>query len=674
MSKLLDDKLIAELKGLVMDATSQAKSGHPGGAFSSMDFTTILFKEYLRFAPKNPKWFNRDRFVLSAGHESMLLYSLLCMMDLVEIEQIKNFRQLHSLTPGHPENHLTPGVEATTGPLGQGVAMAIGMAAAQKHLEATLGKDICHNKIYALCSDGDLQEPVAIGSAQLAGHWALDNLVLFYDKNDIQISGKTSRSDSTDIALMFKAMQWTVVEIDGHNHNQIREALDNSKNQIGKPLLIIGNTIIAKGTATMEGSHKTHGEPLKTDEIEATKIKLGLDPSHFFALSQDVKEYFNENLNQYNNEAAAYQNLIDIKCAADKDFAKQHSHHFKKTNNLPYYPTFEPNTMLATRAAFGKVLNYWGENLPSIIGGSADLEPSNNTADYAKTVGEFSKENYAGANIAYGVREFPMAAINNGIALYGGMIPFGATFLTFSDYCRNAIRMSAIQNLQHLYIFTHDSIFLGEDGPTHQPIEHLASLRTIPNLLVFRPADANETVETLKLALKETNRPSLFALSRQNLPVLGFPHNAAKNNVDKGAYIKYQTNIAEWTSDTSIDPNENIDVAIFATGSEVSLALQIAQILKEKKQTVRVISIPCFELFFEQDQAYQTLILSKNAKLKVSIEAGSTFGWERFVGQEGLKIGIDTFGLSASAADLATYFGFTSNQIITKIETLLKLY
>lgn len=652
MSAQLDQQVIAELKGLIMDATRKANSGHPGGAFSSSDFAVILFRDYLRFAPQVPEWHNRDRFVLSAGHESMLLYGLLHFMDLLPIEEIENFRQLGSLTPGHPENHLTPGVEATTGPLGQGVSMAVGMAIAALHQQSVLGKDIINNTIYSLIGDGDLQEDVALGSMQLAGHLGLHNLVVYYDRNDIQISGKTDRASSVDFKGMFEAMQWEVREIDGHDHAAIRACLDHAQTERQQPLLIIGKTVMAKGAATMEGSHKTHGEPLKPEEIAATKTKLGLDPEQFFQVTDDVKEHFTAKLDTYNQAADAWVQQLKIRRSADAAFNQLCEAMFEMRLNLSELPKFEVGDKLATRVAFGKVLEYFGKAVPGLMGGSADLEPSNNTAAFAAVVGEFTRDNRNGRNLAFGVREFPMAAICNGMALYGGMLPFGATFLTFSDYSRNAIRMSAIQELQVLHVFTHDSIFLGEDGPTHQSIEHVMSLRTIPNLLVFRPADARETVASMLQWLQETHRPSLLALTRQNVPTLAGPV-----DVYRGAYVKYET-----------QPGEAVHTVIYASGSEVWVAIEAAQALAaETPGNIRVVSLPCWELFDEQDDAYQTHIMSLEAKRRISIEAGVTLGWQRFTGLNGLNIGVDTFGLSAPGDALATHFGLTPAQVVDRI-------
>jgi len=450
----MDQRLVAVMKGLVMDATRKASSGHPGGAFSSADFAAILFREYLRFAPQHPKWHNRDRFVLSAGHESMLLYSLLHLMGLLSLDEIKAFRQFGSLTPGHPEAHLTPGVEATTGPLGQGIAMAVGMAVAQQQQESVLGREFGGNRVFCLVGDGDLQEDVALGACQLAGHWALHSLVVYYDKNDKQISGHTDRVSSVNFPALFRAMQWEVLEIDGHDHRAIRQALDFAcARGEGKPLIIIGQTVMAKGAATMEGSHKTHGEPLKTDEIAATKTRLGLDPEDFFQVPLEILDYFQSHIRSFNRQAEEWDQMVSRKRKEDADFRVIYDQYFAETPIECDLAASPAGTQVATRVSFGKALESMGRKSNSIMGGSADLEPSNNTAAFAAAVGEFSPSNRRGRNLAFGVREFPMTAIGNGMALYGGFLPFGATFLTFSDYSRNAIRMSALMELPALHVF-----------------------------------------------------------------------------------------------------------------------------------------------------------------------------------------------------------------------------
>lgn len=651
-----DEQLVAVIKGLVMDATRKASSGHPGGAFSSADFAAILFREYLRFAPEDPKWHNRDRFVLSAGHESMLQYSLLHLMGLLPMQQLQAFRQLGSLTPGHPEVHLTPGVEATTGPLGQGIAMAVGMAVAQEQQQALLGQEFGGNRVFCLVGDGDLQEDVALGACQLAGHWSLQSLVVYYDKNDRQISGHTNRVSSVDFVGLFRAMQWEVLEIDGHDHSAIRAALDHACGRRNRqPLLIIGQTIMAKGAATMEGSHKTHGEPLKAEEIAATKSRHGLDPNDYFQVPRETLDYFGVRFPEMNRSARDWKEKIEQRAQTDGAFRALFDQYFGSEPIIPDLPASPAGTQIATRVTFGKALEEMGKRSVAVSGGSADLEPSNNTAAFAAAVGEFSAGNRSGRNLAFGVREFPMTAIGNGMALYGGFRPFGATFLTFSDYSRNAIRMSALMELPVLHVFTHDSIFLGEDGPTHQSIEHLMSLRLIPRLQVCRPADERETLECMRIWGRGGNRPMLLALTRQAVPVLDGPM-----DVSRGAYVGYDSHPAT--------PHRPIDLLIYASGSEVWVAREAArQISATGDLRVWVVSVVCWLWFEEQDEDYRNYILQPGVAARVSVEAGSTLGWQRFTGMNGLNIGVNQFGCSAPADALAEHFGLLPGQVSAKI-------
>ena len=500
---------ISVIKGLVMDATRQANSGHPGGPMSCADFAYLLYQDHLNFDPNNPNWFNRDRFILSGGHMSMLQYSLLLFIGWLEMDDIKNFRQFGSRTPGHPEVEF-PGVECTTGPLGQGFAMGAGMAHAEAYLrnlfttnENNTDKLIDHYT-YVLASDGDLQEPVALGSASLAGHLGLSKLIVFYDANSAQISGNTDRSDSTDYAEVFNGFQWDVQEIDGHDHDQLNNAILQAKDS-QKPSMIIGNTIMAKGTANMEGDHNTHGAPLPQDEISATKLKLGL-PDGVFYFPPEVKTHFQSRFKVLSEMSKEWEKRCDYFRSSEQS---GHLISMVMDNYLPdtKYPEFQPGQSLATRKAFGATLDEYATSIPNLIGGSADLEPSNYTGNFAKAYADFSLNNQSGRNIPYGVREFPMASMMNGMALHGGVIPFGGTFLVFSDYERPALRLGAIQNIRVLHEFTHDSFYVGEDGPTHQPIEHAMALRTIPGFNVFRPADAKETAICFRISLEERILP-----------------------------------------------------------------------------------------------------------------------------------------------------------------------
>jgi transketolase len=637
------DKTIAVVKGLIMDGVAKANSGHPGGAMSSADYATILFSEFLNFNPDDPRWFNRDRFILSAGHESMLLYSLLHLNGFISLDDIKNFRQFGSLTPGHPEVHLTPGVEATTGPLGQGLAMSVGFASAEAYLGDKLGADVMDHYTYVLSSDGDLQEPVALGAASLAGMWKLGKLIVYYDSNKIQLAGPTCKSDCTDHRKVFEGLCWQVLEVDGHNHDEIRAAIQAARAETGKPTLIIGHTVMAKGCASMEGSHKTHGSPLKADEIKATKKKLGL-PDEDFYVPEDVVAAYRARFDGLRKNAADWQAMVETRLK-DAAFAEMWGHVTKPRPELSIaWPEFTPGESMATRKAWGACLDAVMESLPTLVGGSADLDPSNQTANFRNTYGDFGVDGFGARNLAFGVREFNMAAIMNGIQLHGGLLPFGATFLTFSDYCRNAIRMSALQELPVLYVFTHDSFWVGEDGPTHQPIEHVSSLRLIPDLIDLRPADANETRVCLDIALTQEKMPSTLFLTRQGLPVLDpAEYPAVTDGPRKGGYVLK-------------DCDGTPDLILIASGSEVSLCLETAKLFKRK---VRVVSMPSAKLFDDQPESYKNAVLPPDVTARAAAEAGRTGLWHKYVGLNGVVLGVDHFGASAPGKTLSDKYGFT---------------
>ncbi|MFC1535570.1 transketolase [Candidatus Neomarinimicrobiota bacterium] len=649
---------INQVKALIMDTVRKANSGHTGGALSSIDFAYLLYKNILQYDPEDPEWLNRDRFVLSAGHESALLYSLLYLVGYLDMDDLQNFRQLGSRTPGHPESHLTPGVEATTGPLGQGVAMAVGMAVAEEMLRSQLGADLVNHNTYCLCGDGDLQEPVALGAAALAGHWQLGRLIMFYDYNQVQISGQTDRVDSTKIDQIFKGFGWQVIDINGHDHQAIEAAIAEGQTNTGQPTVIIGHTIMAHGVATMEGSPATHGSPLPPEEIAATKSKLGLDPDQHLHLSAETIESFRDRQSSLRESVNAWKAELTGKLKA-ADFKEQWEQYFGDTDLTRIdWPTFEEGASIATRKAFGLGLEAAAKAIPKMVGGSADLEPSNNTGGFAKAYGDFGAGNRSGRSLAYGVREFPMGAINNGIALHGGLIPFGATFLVFTDYERPSIRLRALQRIPVLGVYTHDSIFVGEDGPTHQPTEHIMALRAIPDLLVFRPADARETTACMKRILQESQRPSALLLTRQGLPVL--PDRLAaviEAGAAKGGYI---------LKESDAPPT----VTMLASGSEVSLAIAVSELLENIK--CRVVSLPCWELFLEQSSEYQRSILGDDSNLRVSLEAGITTGWEKFTGLHGLNIGVDHFGASAPASQLEAKFNLTPEHVAERIRKALK--
>ena len=656
--KDIDQVSINYAKALIMDTVRNANSGHTGGPISSLDFTYILFKEFLKFDPSNPDWDNRDRFVLSVGHESALMYTMLYYIGWITLDDLKNFRQLGSKTPGHPERGLTPGVEATTGPLGQGFGNAVGMAAAERILSEKFSSDIVNHYTYVLHGDGDIQEPVAQGAIACAGHWGLNKLIAFYDSNDAQISGKVSRADSTDYEKMYESHGWHVQVIDGHNHDEIRSSIRIAQMEIEKPSVIIGNTTMANGCANVEGDYNTHGAPLSPEEIYDSKKKLGLNPEKYFQMSEEILEDFRSSFDYAKQEVEAWNQILSEKCS-DNTFQKEWN--LSKNISIPEdveWPLFEYGKNIATRKVWGAVIEELFKKGMFLVGGSADLEPSNVTTGFANLAGDFSKDNPSGMNLVYGVREFPMGAINNGIAQHGGLYPFGATFFVFADYERPAVRLRALQGLPCISEYTHDSIYVGEDGPTHQPIEHLMAYRAIPNLLVLRPADANEAVVACKIALEQRNRPSLVLLTRQGVPVLDRDIYPESCNLQKGGYI--------------ISDSEDIDIMIFATGSEVWVALETKEMLIKKGYGVKVINLGCWEIFDEQKDEYKSSVLHcRKNTLLVSIEAGITDGWQKYTGRNGLNVGINTFGESGSGVDVANHFGITvSNlyeQIIKKI-------
>ena len=648
---------LAVTKGLIIDMVRKANSGHSGGPMSSADFTQILFNEYLNYDPNNPDWFNRDRFVLSAGHESALIYAILYQIGWLNKEDISNFRQLHSNTPGHPEVEIT-GIEATTGPLGQGFAMAVGMATAESMLRAKLKAEhtksdsIVDHFTYVVAGDGDFQEPIVLGSGSMAGHWGLSRLIVYYDSNNAQISGKVDRSDSTNYSQVFEGFGWHIQEIDGHDHAKIREAIEKAQ-VVDRPSLIIGKTVMAKGAANVEGDHETHGAPLDHDEIKATKEKLGL-PDEQFYLPDEVKNHFQTRFPKLIETAEEWRSLLD-KALLDSSFNNYWKTLFNDSYSNIEYPAFEEGTVLATRKAFGATLDKFAEQIPTIVGGSADLEPSNYTSNFAEKYGDFSKENRLGRNLAFGVREFPMAAAMNGIALHGGLIPFGGTFLVFADYERPALRLASIQKCGVIHEFTHDSFWVGEDGPTHQPVEQAMSLRAIPGFNVFRPADAKETVASFELAMNNKSAPSALLLTRQGVPVLNHSMDIVVDGVSKGAY--------------AVIEQDNPELVFTATGSEVSLAIDTANKMKDKR--IRVVSMPCWEIFENQSNTYKESIIPQRGALKISFEAGVTLGWERYVGGNGMSIGLDHFGASAPGKHLAEEFGFTPEKIELKIRHYL---
>jgi len=655
----MDLRAMEVLKGLILDTVHHARSGHPGGALSSADFAYVLFQRFLRLDPDDPRWWDRDRFVLSAGHESALLYSLLVLHGILDVDDLKTFRQWGSRTPGHPEHGLTPGVEATTGPLGQGIAMAAGMAVAEAFVRHATHPDFTDHFTYVLVSDGDLQEPIALGAAALAGRMGLGKLIVFYDSNKIQLAGPTSRADATDYRAVFQAMGWHVQEIDGHDHEAIAAAIRAAQAETQRPSLIIGHTIMAKGCATMEGSADTHGAPLPEEELYRTKACLNLPEGTTFFLPPEITDHCRCRHPQLRAARASWNARVQ-ELRSDTHIGPRIHSVLQPVGEQSFsWPSFEAGKSIATRKAFGTCLQALASQIPTLMGGSADLDPSNQTAAFRETYGIFhAQENPQGRNLCFGVREFPMTAMLSGMALHGGIVPFGATFLVFSDYARNAIRMSALQELPVLHVFTHDSFFVGEDGPTHQPIEHLWSLRLIPNLLVFRPADARETAACMALAVRQTSRPSVLALTRQGLPVLDLiPEDQVEAHVARGGYIL-------------LEPKDRpVELIVIATGSEVHLAVEAARMVAPRG--VRVVSMPCVELFEEQPQDYRQHVLPDHITRRIAVEAGCTTPWFKYVGSHGQVLGIDHFGASAPAGVLQQRYGFTPENLARIItETL----
>ena len=640
------------IRALSMDAVQAANSGHPGMPMGMADVATVLYAQFLKFDPVAPKWPDRDRFVLSAGHGSMLIYSLLHLTGYAAptMADIRNFRQLHSPCAGHPENIELEGVECTTGPLGQGLAMAVGMALAERHLNATFGDALVDHRTWVIAGDGCLMEGVNHEAIGLAGHLKLGRLNVLWDDNRITIDGDTDLSTSEDIAARYAATGWHVTTCDGHDHADIARALAEAAAD-PRPSLVACRTVIGKGAPNKQGTHNVHGSPLGADEVAATRAALGWTSAPFEIPAEILADW-----RTLGAKGAAARADWEKRIATDpqgKEFARRMAGKLPEMDeaNAAFSAWLGQSQKVATRKASELALEVLTAAVPEMVGGSADLTGSNNTK--TKSTGPLSADDYAGRYVYYGIREFGMATAMNGMALHGGVIPYGGTFLVFSDYCRNAIRLSALQQQRVIYVLTHDSIGLGEDGPTHQPVEHVMSMRLIPNLNVFRPADIIETAECWNIALQSEATPSVLALTRQNLPQL---RSEGEMLSAKGAYRLRAAGAAR-------------KVVLVATGSEVELACNVREALEAKGIGADVVSMPCMELFDAQDAAYQADILPADALL-VSIEAGVTWGWQKYV-RDGLTIGIDSFGASAPAEVLFPHFGFSVEAIVPKIEARL---
>lgn len=662
-----DQLAITAIRTLSIDAIEKANSGHPGMPMGAAPMAYTLWTRFMNHNPNNPEWFNRDRFVLSAGHGSMLLYSLLHLSGYgLDMEEIKNFRQWDSKTPGHPEYGHTRGVEATTGPLGQGIAMAVGMAMAERHLAATYNKEnyeVVDHYTYSICGDGDLMEGVSAEAASLAAHLKLGRLVVLYDSNDISLDGELNMSFSESVADRFKAYGWQYIRVeDGNDLSEIAKALEEAKTDLDRPTMIEVKTVIGYGAPNKSGKSAVHGAPLGEDEMKLTKEYYKWTFEEDFYVPEEVYETFKDTVietgakkeEEWNQLFASYKEEYP-ELAAQLETAINGELPEGWDKDIPVYET---GKAVATRNSGGEVLNAIAKNVPSLFGGSADLAGSNKTMLNGEK--DFLPGAYDGRNIWFGVREFGMGAALNGMALHGGLHVYGGTFFVFSDYLRPAIRLAALMNLPVTYVFTHDSIAVGEDGPTHEPIEHLAALRAMPNVSLIRPADSNEVAAAWKAALTSKNKPTALVLSRQNLMTLPLSAKLAEEGVHKGAYV------------VSPAKKDQADAILLASGSEVGLAVQAQGVLAGEGIDVSVVSIPSFDRFEEQSAEYKESVLPKSVKKRLAIELGTSFGWERYTGDEGRVLTMDRFGASAPGDLLMEKFGFTPSNVVSIVKDMLK--
>ncbi|MFT3654540.1 Transketolase [Bacillus sp. B01(2024)] len=662
----IEKKSVATIRTLSIDAIEKANSGHPGMPMGAAPMAYTLWTKFMNVNPQNPGWFNRDRFVLSAGHGSMLLYSMLHLSGYdLSIEDLKQFRQWGSKTPGHPEFGHTAGVDATTGPLGQGIAMAVGMAIAERHLAETYNRDsfnVVDHYTYSICGDGDLMEGISSEAASLAGHLELGRLIVLYDSNDISLDGDLNRSFSENVKQRFEAMNWEVLYVeDGNNIAELTAAIEKARQNDKKPTLIEVKTTIGFGSPNRAGTSGVHGAPLGLEESKLTKEAYAWTFEEDFYVPEEVYAHFNEAVKEagakkeqeWNEQFAAYKEKYP-------ELAEQLSLGMK--GELPNdwdqeVPVYEKGSSLASRASSGEVLNGIAKKIPFFVGGSADLAGSNKTT--IKNAGDFTAKDYAGKNFWFGVREFAMGAALNGMALHGGLRVFGGTFFVFSDYLRPAIRLASLMGLPVTYVFTHDSIAVGEDGPTHEPIEQLASLRALPNLSVIRPADGNETAAAWKLAVQSQDHPTALVLTRQNLPTIDQQAEEAYAGVEKGAYT------------VSKAKTDSPDALLLATGSEVGLAIEAQAKLADENIHVSVVSMPSWDRFEKQSAEYKNSVLPPNVTKRLAIEMGSSFGWGKFTGLEGDVLAIDRFGASAPGETIMKEYGFTAENVADRVKKLL---
>lgn len=659
-------KSIATIRTLSIDAIEKANSGHPGMPMGAAPMAYALWTNHLNVSPQNPNWFNRDRFVLSAGHGSMLLYSMLHLSGYnLSIDDLKQFRQWGSKTPGHPEFGHTDGVDATTGPLGQGIAMAVGMALAERHLAETYNKDnfnVVDHYTYSICGDGDLMEGISSEAASLAGHLGLGRLIVLYDSNDISLDGDLDRSFSENVKNRFEAMNWEVLYVkDGNNIEEVTAAIEKAKQSTDRPTLIEVKTTIGFGSPNRAGTSGVHGAPLGSDEAKLTKEAYSWTFEEDFHVPSEVYDHFKEAVKDAGQKKEAAWN--ELFAQYEKEYPElaaqlQLAIEGKLPENWDQeVPVYEAGSSLASRASSGEVLNGIAKQVPFFIGGSADLAGSNKTT--IKNTDDFGKDHYAGKNIWFGVREFAMGAALNGMALHGGLRVFGGTFFVFSDYLRPAIRLAALMGLPVTYVFTHDSIAVGEDGPTHEPVEQLASLRAMPNLSVIRPADGNETAATWKLAVSSTDKPTALVLTRQNLPTIDQAPEKAYEGVEKGGYVVVEAADAQ------------PEALLLASGSEVGLAIEAQKALEKEGIRASVVSLPAWDRFDQQSDEYKESVLPTAVRARIAIEMGASLGWERYTGLDGDVIAIDKFGASAPGETIIEKYGFTVSNVVSRVKAKL---